>query len=43
MSALQGSHRGRGGMNARDNLTGFLIIFLAVLLALLIAPHVQWH
>ena len=30
-------------MNARDNATGFLIIFLAVLLALLIAPHIQWH
>jgi hypothetical protein len=30
-------------VNMRDNLTGFVIIFAAVLLALLIAPHIQWH
>jgi hypothetical protein len=30
-------------MRAWDNVTAFLIIFLAVLLALLIAPHIQWH
>jgi hypothetical protein len=30
-------------VNTRDNAIGFLVIFLAVLLALLIAPHIQWH
>lgn len=30
-------------MNTRDNLLAFVIIFLAVLLALLVAPHIQWH
>jgi hypothetical protein len=30
-------------MNMRENTIGFLLMFLAVLLALLIAPHIQWH